>query len=161
MHAPIEPYNSNDLQGTTISPVGFCTMRTRLTLPPGHDGAQQMHAKYGDRLVCVRYRYDERRQKRFKTVELERFTIAYVPYVGAILVIAPGGRGQGEYWAPQTGHRLEDALVWVRVALPEVEVRRQVKRAGGRWDPHRCLWELRYEQVIALGLSERIVSSRG
>ena len=70
MHAPIEPYNSNDLQGTTISPVGFCTMRTPLTLRPEQDGAQQMHAQCGDRLVCVRYRYDERRQKRFKTVEL-------------------------------------------------------------------------------------------
>ena len=115
-------------------------MRTRLTLHPGQDGAKQMQAQYGDRLVCVRYRYDERRQKRFKTVEL---------------IVEESD------WAPQTGQRIEDALVWVRVALPEVEVRRQVKRAGGRWDPHRCLWELRYEQVIALGLSERIVSSRG
>ena len=99
-----------------------------------------MQAQYGDRLVCVRYRYDERRQKRFKTVEL---------------IVEESD------WAPQTRQRIEGALVWVRVALPEVEVRRQVKRAGGRWDPHRCLWELRYEQVIALGLSERIVSSRG
>src|SRR3989442_11557849 len=92
---------------------------------------------------------------------LEQFAIACIPCVGAILVIALGGRGQGKYWAPQTGQRIEDALVWVRVALPEVEVRRQVKRAGGRWDPHRCMWELRYERVIALGLSERIVGSRG
>ena len=45
-------------------------MRTRLTLHPGQDGAKRMQAQYGDRLVCVRYRYDERRQKRFKTVEL-------------------------------------------------------------------------------------------
>ena len=95
MHAPIEPCNSNDLQGTTISPVGFCTMRSRLTLRPEHDGAQQMHAQYGDRLVCVRYRYDERRQKRFKTGELERFAIACVPCVGAILVIALGGTRAG------------------------------------------------------------------
>ena len=140
MHAPIEPCNSNDLQGTTISPVGFCTMRTRLTLQPGQDGAKQMQAQYGDRLVCVRYRYDERRQKRFKTVEL---------------IVEESD------WAPQTGQRIEGALVWVRVALPEVEVRRQVKRAGGRWDPHRGMWALRYEQVVALGLSERIVGSRG
>ncbi len=115
-------------------------MRTRLTLQPGQDGAKQMQAQYGDRLVCVRYRYDERRQKRFKTVEL---------------IVEESD------WAPQTGQRIEGALVWVRVALPEVEVRRQVKRAGGRWDPHRGMWALRYEQVVALGLSERIVGSRG
>jgi len=95
MHAPIEPCNSNDLQGTTISPVSFCTMRTRLTLRPGQDGAKQMQAQYGDRLVCVRYRYDDRRQKRFKTVEVERFAIACVPCVGAILVIALGGTRAG------------------------------------------------------------------
>ena len=27
-------------------------------------------AQYGDRLVCVRYRYDPQRQKRIKTVEI-------------------------------------------------------------------------------------------
>jgi len=40
----------------------------------------------------------------------------------------------------------------VRIALLEAEVRQQVKTAGGRWDPQRRLWELRYGQVIALGL---------
>ena len=29
-----------------------------------------MLAQYGDRLVCVRYRYDAQRKTRFKTVEL-------------------------------------------------------------------------------------------
>lgn len=45
-------------------------MRTRLTLHPSQRGARQLFAQYGDRLLCVRYRYDEQQKKRFKTVEL-------------------------------------------------------------------------------------------
>jgi hypothetical protein len=32
---------------------------TRLTLKPGQRGTHKLAAKYGDRLVRVRYRYDE------------------------------------------------------------------------------------------------------
>lgn len=45
-------------------------MRTRLTLTPGQNGTKHLVDKYGDRLVCVRYRYDEAKQRRLKTVEL-------------------------------------------------------------------------------------------
>jgi len=45
-------------------------MRTRLTLQPHQHGAKQLLAQYGDRLVRVRYRYDEPQKKRIKTVEL-------------------------------------------------------------------------------------------
>ena len=45
-------------------------MRTLLHLKPGQKGTKQLLAQYGDRLVCVRYRYDAQRKKRFKTVEL-------------------------------------------------------------------------------------------
>jgi hypothetical protein len=39
----------------------------------------------------------------------------------------------------------------------EVELRDKVKTAGGRWNPARRLWELRYELVVALGLEDRII----
>jgi len=42
----------------------------RLHLKPGQKGTKQLLAQYGDRLICVRYRYDAQRKKRFKTVEL-------------------------------------------------------------------------------------------
>jgi len=42
------------------------TMRTRLHLKPGQRGTKQLLAQYGDRLVCVRYRYDAQRKKRFR-----------------------------------------------------------------------------------------------
>jgi hypothetical protein len=45
-------------------------MQTRLTLQPHQRGAKQLLAKYGDRLVCVRYRYDFEQKRRLKTVEL-------------------------------------------------------------------------------------------
>src|SRR5712692_2629068 len=45
-------------------------MRTRLHLKPGQKGTKPLIAQYGDRLVCVRYRYDAQGKKRFKTVEL-------------------------------------------------------------------------------------------
>ena len=45
----------------------------------------------------------------------------------------------------------------LRVAGGEVDVRRQVKAAGGKWRPQEQGWELPYAQVVALGLTGRIV----
>ncbi len=45
-------------------------MRIRLNLKPGQKGTGKLSGQYGDRLLCVRYRYDEERKKRLKTVEL-------------------------------------------------------------------------------------------
>lgn len=45
-------------------------MQARLKLKPGQKGTKKLVELYGSRLVCVRYRYNEARQKRFKTVEL-------------------------------------------------------------------------------------------
>ena len=39
-------------------------------MKPGERGTKKLLAKYGDGLVCVRYRYDEEKRKRYKTVEL-------------------------------------------------------------------------------------------
>lgn len=44
--------------------------RTLLYLKSGQKGTKQLVAQWGNRLVCVRYRYDAQRRKRFKTVEL-------------------------------------------------------------------------------------------
>jgi hypothetical protein len=45
-------------------------MRTRLHLKPGQRGTKRLSEKYGEQLVCVRYRYDDATKKRYKTVEL-------------------------------------------------------------------------------------------
>lgn len=61
-------------------------MRTRLTLAPGANGTKKLMERYGTRLVCVRYRYDDERRRRIKTVELieeeSPWTAASAIYLG-------------------------------------------------------------------------------
>ena len=111
-------------------------MRTRLHLKPGQKGTKQLLAQYGDRLVCARYRYDVQGKKRFKTVEL---------------IVAE------REWDPPEPRFAADALVGVRVGFAEVEMRERVKQAGGKWNRSRKVWEMRYDQVVALKMEARIV----
>ena len=111
------------------------TSRVRLHLKPGQKGTKQLLAQYGDRLICVRYRYDAQRKKRLKTVEL---------------LVAERD------WEPRPRFA-DDQIVGLRVAFGDVAVRTQVKQAGGTWNPERRVWQLRYDRVVALGLNSRIV----
>lgn len=54
-------------------------MRTRLKLKPGQRGTKKLQALYGDRLICVRYRYDAENGRRLKTIELIVEEKAWVP----------------------------------------------------------------------------------
>ena len=114
-------------------------MRTRLHLRPGQKGTKQLLAQHGDRLVCVRYRYDAQRRKRFKTVEL---------------IVAERD------WKPPAPRVADDAIVAVRVGYAEVEVRQRVKEAGGTWNRSRKVWEMRYDRVVAPKLDARIVGEQ-
>src|SRR5215813_9827091 len=106
-------------------------MHVSTTMQPGQRGAKKFLAQYGDRLVCVRYRQDQQRQKRFKTVEL-------------IVEEWP--------WTPLSPRRRRGSIVFVKVAFSERELRRQIKDAGGVWHADKQAWELRYERAVALGL---------
>jgi hypothetical protein len=108
-------------------------MQARKTLRPGQDGTKSRLDKYGEQLLCVRYRYDEERHLRHTTVELVVETVPYHRPTPAI-----------------------NRIVGVRVGLREVELQRQVKQAGGKWSRERRLWELGCEQAVALGLQGRI-----
>jgi len=88
----------------------------------------------------VRSRSDEQNKKRFKTVEL---------------IVDESA------WDPEAGKWPADSLVPVRVTATEFALRQQVKRVGGKWNPQRGVWEGRYDQVMALGLADRIVKDRG
>jgi hypothetical protein len=112
------------------------TSRVRLHLKPGQKGTKQLLAQYGDRLVCVRYRYDVQRKKRFKTVEL---------------LVAERD------WEPPRPRFAHDQIVGLRVAFADMAIRERVKQAGGAWSPERRVWQLRYDRVVALGLTTRIV----
>jgi hypothetical protein len=108
--------------------------RIRSTLHPGQKGAKQLHAQYGDRLVCVRYRYDAQRKKRYKTVEL---------------IVAEG------VWRPRRSPA-PTRLVGVRVPVSDAALRRRVKSAGGRWDARRRVWKLRYDRAVASDMTSAV-----
>src|SRR5262245_49885436 len=114
-------------------------MRTLLNLKPGQKGTKQLLTQYGDRLVCVRYRYDAQRKKRFKTVEL---------------IVAERA------WEPPRPRFAADTLVGVCVGFAEVELRDQVKQAGGKWNRTCKVWELCYEHVPVLKLEARTVEEK-
>ena len=79
-------------------------------------------------IAAVRYRYDEQRKERFKTVEL----------------IVEEDDGE----APE-GQEADGRVVQFRVPWSEVAVRHRVKEARGRWDPASRLWALRSDRVVA------------
>ncbi|HLF26737.1 MAG TPA: hypothetical protein VJG32_10395 [Anaerolineae bacterium] len=111
-------------------------MQTRLKLKPGQPGTKKQVAEYGDKLVCVRYRYDVQKKKRYKTVEL---IIEEVD------------------WQPQLKPLPADTLLLVKVKWGELELARQVKQAGGKWNADVRAWELRYDRVVQLRLEERVI----
>lgn len=45
-------------------------LRIRRTIRPGRKGTHKLQRIFGERLVCVRYRYDEAAGRRYTTVEL-------------------------------------------------------------------------------------------
>ena len=110
------------------------TMRTRLVRRPGQHGAKDLVAHYGEQLICIRYRYDPIRKKRYKTVELIVETVD---------------------WSPPTA---SDAIVALRVAIHERDVQQTIRAAGGVWNRAKQVWGLRYDQVVGLGLTERVVA---
>jgi hypothetical protein len=54
-------------------------METRLTLRPGMPGTKKLVARFGERLVCVRYLYDPQARRRLKTVELVVEVVEWQP----------------------------------------------------------------------------------
>ena len=110
-------------------------MRIGLSLKPGQGGTKRLLAQYSERLICVRYRYDEKRNKRLKTVEL---------------VIEESD------WRPQRRAIGPDEIIGVRVEVKETDLQSSVRKAGGRWNSRRKLWEMRYERAVKLGLKSRI-----
>ncbi len=113
-------------------------METRLSLAPGQNGTKKLLARYGEQLVCVRYRYDAARKVRHKTVEL-------------IVETTP--------WNPRqrNARREPHDMVAVRIEYSETALREQIKAAGAIWRPKHRLWEVDWKTVRELGLRDRVV----
>ena len=117
-------------------------MVTQTTLQPGQKGTKRLAKKYGDRLICVRYRFDVKTGRRYTTVELIEAEVDLTSHPKAA--------------EPQTPRSLKRRL-GIRVEYWESDLRDKVKAAGGIWRPRHKLWELPYEGVVALGLESRVV----
>jgi hypothetical protein len=107
-------------------------VQARRALAPCQKGANKFLERYGQQLVCFRYRYDEQQRKRSTTVEI---------------IVEESG------WSPPE----KPAIVGLRVDFQETELQRRVKQAGGRWNSAKRVWEIRYDQAVALGLKKQIV----
>lgn len=106
-------------------------------IAPGQPGSKSFLAKYGDQLLCVRYRECAANKTTLTTVELIVDQRA-IPD-----------------WRIRTRSG-NDSLVGVRVGFPETELRERVKAAGAKWDGEACLWRMPRSLAQTLGLVTRI-----
>ncbi|NTU63229.1 MAG: hypothetical protein HGB05_07455 [Chloroflexi bacterium] len=97
-------------------------------LLPTSPGAKRLTERYGNALVCVRYREAAETGKRLTTVEL---------------IVA---------------ERPLPARTGVRIAYGETELRSRVKAAGGIWDAEHKVWRLPKSVIRKLQLEQRVVT---
>ena len=109
-------------------------MKTRLILKAGQPGTKRLVEKYGDSLLCVRFKYDEESRQRLKTVELIVERTA---------------------WSPLPRYA-DDTLVPLRIGAGDMPLRLQVKAAGGWWNPEKKLWFVKYGKVAGTPLENHI-----
>ncbi len=109
------------------------------TILPGQPGSIRYKNKYGEKLVCVRYKYDEDRNQRQITVELIE---------------------SENKWEKNLKRIPPNKILPIEVEYHENELRRKVKSLGGKWNSKIKCWELQYKQITALKLKERILQKR-
>lgn len=116
-------------------------LETRLTLRPGQPGTRKLQARFGERLVAVRYRYDPERGQRMKTVEL-------------VIDSRP--------WEPvmRSARRAAGDIVQVRLHWNESTLRARAIEQGARWCPGPKRWEMTWSAARKLGLADRVEGSR-
>lgn len=120
---------------------------------PGQRGTRKLVARYGERLVCVRYRYDAASGTRYKTVELIVDHAAWTPPPPHPHMLKPRIEvdNLGDLEATSLPQK-----VGVKVFFRENDLRQRVKAAGGLWSKDEKLWHLPYRTAVSLGLEHRI-----
>ena len=110
-------------------------MKSYAHLKPGQKGTKRLVEQFGDKLLCVRYRYDEQRGVRLKTVEI---------------VVDE---------KPLTAPRFKDSdMVPVSVAFDETVFRDRLRKMRARWDPQVKLWFVPYRLIRGTDLETRIAA---
>jgi hypothetical protein len=116
-------------------------MEVRKTLIPGENGTKRYVSQYGERLICVRYRYDPAKQKRYTTLELIVEESPFLPRL--------------EYEKRHLPHNNQPVLV--QIGFEENGLRTRAKALGAKWVPERKLWSMPYRIALDLKLKERIM----
>ncbi|MBN1781126.1 hypothetical protein JW948_08390 [bacterium] len=112
-------------------------MRALRTLKPGTSGAKNETEKYGNKLICVRYRMDPVTLKKYKTVELIEDEI--------------------QNSKKEPGKIPVNKILHLKIYINEYQLRKVVKASGGKWDVKSQTWLLAYREILNLGLENRIV----
>jgi len=110
-------------------------VKTRLILKPGQRGTKTLVEKYGEALLCVRFRYDAELRQRLKTIEL---------------IV------EKKEWTPPPPKYTADNLVPLRIDAADISMRSQAKAAGGRWNPGKRLWFAKYGKIAGTPLEKHI-----
>ena len=95
-------------------------MKSYKHLKPGANGTVHLVEKFGNALLCVRYRYDAVRDMRIKTAE--------------IIVEERPGRGVPRF--------RETDSVLVQIPFTMKSLRDRLKSVGAKWDPVQKLWRV-------------------
>ena len=112
-------------------PAGY--LRVTKTLRPHQPGTLKLTRRYGEALLCVRYREDGPGKRRCTTVEL-------------IIDEGPVQR------------RLNDrSIVHVKIPWHEYEVRARAKALLAKWDSRTQTWRMSMRIARALGLESCIL----
>lgn len=110
-------------------------MKTRVILKPGQKGTKRLVEQYGEALLCVRYRYDAKAHRQYKTVE--------------IIV------SESE-WTPPPAKYPDGTLVPLKIGLNETSLQNQTRAVGGRWDKQRQVWLVPYGCIAGTKLEKFI-----
>ena len=104
-------------------------------LTAGMPGTKKLVEKFGEKLICVRYKYDAGKKIKYKTVEL---------------IVDQG------FWEPDECLGRRSRKVFVKINYSETELRMRIKAAGGRWERDKKLWEIEYKKLKPMGMEDRI-----
>ena len=111
-------------------------IKTKTIIKSGQPGTKRLLSIYGEDLVCVRYKYDYKKRRRLKTIEL-------------IVENKP--------WSPLPDDPFCNQIMFIRIHYGEIELGRKVKKAGGVWIKEKRLWKLPLQSVLDLDLEDRII----
>ena len=121
-------------------------MEIRKTLSPGEPGTKQHQRRFGEKLVCVRYRYNDEKKQRYTTVELIVDQRPYIHY---------HAKAEKKTQAPEEKNK----QVYLRIPFNDLEARNTVKKAGGSWDAVKRAWKIDKQTAIEIGMKERMINN--